>query len=131
MNIHHKNIILIDDDPIFHSIFSKNLKQVWSAHSLEYFNDAEKALLHFDKVGIVKPDIIFLDIHMSNMNGWEFLDDIQKRNIPFPLHILIITSSVDARDYQMSQNYPFLKGYIQKPLSNDFLKNIIKKSHNF
>lgn len=72
--------------------------------------------------------LLFLDINMPIMNGWEFLDQlkplemIQNNNMT----INIVTSSTDLGDVKKAQKYDFVDGIISKPVSFDALNSILK-----
>jgi CheY-like chemotaxis protein len=73
------------------------------------------------------PEIIFLDIEMPDMNGWEFLDELHA--LPDTLiekcYIIILTSSIDVDDIEKSKTYSVVRDFISKPLTTDKLKEIV------
>ncbi|WP_228482263.1 response regulator [Mesonia oceanica] len=71
------------------------------------------------------PDIILLDINMPIMNGWQFLDEIIKINIPKELKIFIVSSSENPEDIEKSKEYNFIKDYVVKPINATKLKQIM------
>ncbi|MBA3986853.1 MAG: response regulator, partial [Flavobacteriales bacterium] len=73
------------------------------------------------------PDIIFLDINMPEMDGWEFMDEfiqIQK-SLSKKITIYIVSSSIAFQDTEKANRYKEISGYIIKPFQADCLKKIL------
>jgi CheY-like chemotaxis protein len=122
--MNHKAYI-IDDDQICHFITRHLIKTENLAREVSCFFEAEEALQLLtaqDKL----PDMIFLDLNMPNMNGWQFLDALRPYTdlIQPKIKIFILTSSVDAVDQEKALEYPFVAGYFLKPLQPDDLETI-------
>jgi two-component SAPR family response regulator len=65
-----------------------------------------------------------LDLKRYTMNGWEFLEEFQTRNLIF--NISILSSSKDETDMQLENSYPFVSNYSYKPLNTEKLKKIFE-----
>jgi len=65
------------------------------------------------------PDVIFLDINMPIMNGWEFLEEYEKIRNHFPksMALYVVSSSVDDADIRRSRQYNSVTDYIVKPIT--------------
>ncbi len=72
------------------------------------------------------PEIIFLDINMPVMNGWDFLEEFEKIKNSFkPLpRIFILSSTVDPEDYRKAKSFSTVADFISKPLMKEFLDRI-------
>ncbi len=123
---------IIDDDPIFVYGTKRIMKEIDFCNTiLEYSNgqDAIEGLTELLKDGKELPKVIFLDLNMPIMNGWEFLEDFV--NIPHPFKdqviIYILSSSVDPRDLTRIRHYESVSNYILKPISSKDLKNVLDK----
>jgi two-component SAPR family response regulator len=104
------NVFLIDDEFISNFINKKVIENIdASIHAIE-FNNPEEA---FFKLPYIKPDLIFLDINMPVMNGWEFLDRMAAEEIDYK--VILLTSSVNNIDRSMAMKYMNVIGYIEKP----------------
>tara|TARA_R110002074_G_scaffold197610_6_gene364807 strand:+ start:80124 stop:80459 length:336 start_codon:yes stop_codon:yes gene_type:complete len=106
------------------------MKEVDFAENIIVYNNGQEAVDGLKEIinekGVL-PDVIFLDLNMPIMNGWEFLDeyknyqhDISKKTI-----IYIISSSVDPRDLERVKHYNQVNNYILKPITPDDLAKII------
>jgi CheY-like chemotaxis protein len=77
----------------------------------------------------IRPDLIFLDINMPGMSGWEFLDDyaqLDKDNQSKAI-IIMLTTSDYSDDKNKSKAYEDVSDYIIKPLTKDKLNEIYSK----
>ncbi len=65
------------------------------------------------------PDLIFLDINMPVMNGFEFLAEVQKEKLCPNAKIVMLSSSINPSDKQKSESFPQVIDYIIKPLTTE------------
>lgn len=72
------------------------------------------------------PALIFLDLHMPVMDGWEFLQHYSSEILPhFKNTKVIITSySIDEADYERSKQYPFVIDFLTSSLSTSYLQSL-------
>lgn len=70
--------------------------------------------------------IMFLDINMPIMNGWNLLDKLKEKGFNKKLLVIIVTSSTDTADKEIAENYPEIIYYIEKPFSK-FHTKILKE----
>lgn len=124
-------VCLIDDDDIYQFLLKKELKNTKIVDNTMIFSNGAKAM---DFIANAKdepdelPDVIFLDINMPIMNGWQFLDEfVQMRpRLSKEITILIITSSFDPRDMERAKQYSEISDYIVKPVTRDHLVEVLK-----
>jgi CheY-like chemotaxis protein len=130
MNLEYINVLIVDDDEINNFIAAKLIKKVnnnssvqTSLNGLEGINYIKSLLNDQDKM----PDVIFLDINMPIMNGWEFLDEYEniKASLSKETSIYMLSSSVYNDDIKKSETYSSVKRFISKPLTLEKLENLI------
>jgi two-component system, chemotaxis family, chemotaxis protein CheY len=111
-------VILIDDDPLSIYLTRFVLQQVQFAETIETYQEAKQALydLLANMAGSL-PEVIFLDLNMPEMDGWDFLQALQPREqeLAGRVKIYILTSSVDRQDQQIADEYPLVAGVLLKP----------------
>ncbi len=127
-----KNVLLIDNsesDNFYHARKIKklgitdNIHMCFSgAEALEYLKSKLEGLYP-------QPTLIFLDINMPGMNGWEFLEEYEKLEIAQQGEIVLtmLSNSIDERDKQKAQDYRVVQGFYSKPLNEDYLNSILEK----
>jgi two-component system nitrate/nitrite response regulator NarL len=104
------NILLVDDEHISNFINKKLIEHIDASINTTAFNDPEEA---FDQLDYLKPDLVFLDINMPVMNGWDFLDRMITEQVDYK--VIILTSSVNSIDHRRAMKYMNVIGYIEKP----------------
>ena len=127
---HPLKIFIIDDDEHFQFSFQRQLHFMDKKLTLQPFNDGEHPLQlleqNQDSVQFL-PDIIFLDINMPIVDGWDFLTAFEKFQtlLPKPVKIFILSSSMDDADVLRSKNHKTLSGYLVKPIPDETLSSIL------
>jgi CheY-like chemotaxis protein len=125
----NKRIALIDDDPIINLIHTKIITKSTDFQVTVYTN-AQQAVEQFDvwfnSAPDQLPDVIFLDINMPVMDGWEFLEAFQKMSDAAHRHckVFMLTSSIDSHDMEKSKRYQSVYDFISKPLTAEKLNAI-------
>lgn len=127
-----KEVLFIDDDEINNFI----LKEIYESQynlKVTFFTEAAKALGYLEEVmqgeGGKLPDIIFLDIKMPEMDGFDFIDAFAEKSYSrdFPVPIFMLTSSVNHRDISRAGTYAHIKELITKPLTYEKLQGLVQK----
>lgn len=110
-------ILLVDDDKIALMISERFILKSGMSADIQKFLNGKEALEHINQHNCAKHCLVFLDINMPVMNGWEFLESISGDDKLKELNIVILTSSVDVADVQRSRQYSQVVKYIEKPVS--------------
>ena len=121
MKHQHPKILLVDDDEVYLFAAGKTIEATGLAEKVEVCNNGQEAinyLLNLMHNGIELPDVIFIDINMPVMDGWEFLEKYRELmgSRANEIRIYILSSSVDKNDIQRSKQYECVSEYIIKPV---------------
>lgn len=123
-------VLLIDDDEISNFVTEAILKNNIQDSEIKSFSDPSEALSflikNFQKYA--KPILIFLDINMPQMTGWEVLTELEKLSeLNNSVEVVMTSSSIDENDKKNALENPRVINFIAKPISNEFVKSLISK----
>jgi CheY-like chemotaxis protein len=114
---------IIDDDRIYVNLVKKIIEIKKLSQNLIIFKNGKEALDYFKAIleNINKsslPDIIFLDLNMPVMDGWEFLSEFVKikNNFNKKITLYVVSSSIDPRDLQRAKSFNMVTDYLIKPI---------------
>jgi CheY-like chemotaxis protein len=122
-------IMLIDDSAADNRYHKMVLEGMNIANRVEVANDCLEAIQFLETKNQDLPDLIFLDLNMPKMNGWEFLDTYKQLGIGTnskPI-VTILTTSENPADQKRANDIDEVKGFFVKPLSEDSLNEIIER----
>jgi len=120
----YKICLLIDDNYIDNFITRRILE---SSHFAEQIIIRQSPAEAIDSLreGSIKPDVIFLDIRMPIMNGFEFLQEYDALLIDKnDTKIFMLSSSLDPMDMKQSLGNKYITQFIHKPLTLKALEEI-------
>ena len=121
-------ILLIDDDDAFNFLNKVIIENAGFSGEIESCSSAMSAI-HVLNSGTFKrgkPNLIFLDIQMPVMDGFEFLDEFNKMpsSVIDGIKIAMLTSSISEKDKSRSLQYKNVIDFIHKPLSEDKVREL-------
>ena len=124
------NICFIDDDGVYKFFMKRVLKIKNLAEDIMSFDDGEQAFeyINENKKNPEKlPDLVFLDINMPIMDGFQFIEEYTKirSEINKKITIYMVTSSIDPIDLERSKKYSEISAYITKPINVETIQQII------
>jgi CheY-like chemotaxis protein len=115
----------------------KVLSKAQFSKQIDSVNNGEQALVYLDQLlndieskSIQVPQLIFLDLNMPVMNGWEFLDVFSQKKyleVFSKTKIIVLSSTIDPSDIQKAKSYSMVVSFLSKPITKgmlDFLKTL-------
>lgn len=124
-----KKVLLVDDDDIANILHAKTLRKNNFCEEIGTAENGEVALSLIKDAPF--PDILFLDLKMPNMDGFDFLKNFEHlpSEITTRVAIFILTSSISKLDYERVKDYK-IKGYLNKPLNAEKLEEVKNSLNN-
>jgi CheY-like chemotaxis protein len=124
------SILLIDDDKATNFMHTYLIKKTLVVDTVISKLNGEEAIAYLTtkKDGeYPQPDLIFLDINMPVMNGWEFIEEYKKSNFSKKsVLIIMLTTSLNPIERKRAEKIEIISGFVTKPLTAEYLQDIVK-----
>ena len=122
-------ILLVDDDPddnMYHRII---IEEMNITHNIDVVLNGLEAITYLKKDNQAPPELIFLDINMPKMNGWEFLDQYKHLDAKQRARVVIVilTTSANPDHLKKAEQIKEVTGFETKPLSKEMMSEILKE----
>ena len=127
-------ILCVDDDLITLMLCKKVIERSTFANEIITLQNGEEAFNYFkdlsveiaNKIDVDYPKLVFLDLNMPIIDGWEFLDSYlaNKFHEVFSTNFIVLSSTIDPLDYMKSKTYPFVIDFIAKPITKEILETL-------
>ncbi len=131
MNKKVHTILLVDDDLAINYFHKRLLSKSELSDAIITLYNGEVAIQKLIEQNdlLTEEDvlIIFLDINMPIMDGWQFLEEYKriKSSLKFKCKIFVLSSSINPDDIKKAESNVFVSKYLAKPLSMDNVDCII------
>lgn len=130
-----KKLFFIDDDDVFFYLIERACQDIESVEKLYYAESGEEALDKIDswlKGEDELPDLMFVDINMPGMDGFEFLDEFKalrekvaelKKIVP----VVMLTSSQNELDRKKAMSIGVVDNYVVKPADMQGMGKLVQE----
>jgi CheY-like chemotaxis protein len=119
------HLLLVEDDPIFTYLLEKAIQSVELPGEISAFSNGLKAIDYLKKeYHKDKQYVIFLDLNMPVMNGWQFMEKIETIAAVSNVIVFIVTSSNYQKDIDLLMENLFVADFITKPINESIMKGV-------
>ncbi len=121
-------ILCVDDDAITLMLCKMVIVKNSFSSEIATVTNGEEALNYFKMLknnsSEKTPQMIFLDLNMPVMGGWEFLDCFSTEEYSDfnSIKTIILSSTIDPDDLEKSKKYPMVIDFLSKPISKEMLE---------
>ncbi len=127
--IQPNNFILVDDDDTNNILCSLTIRKAFGDVAIQSFTNPVVALQHIGEhcgKSDAPHSILFLDLNMPEMTGWEFLDAFSEfgEAVRTAISIYIMSSSLDIRDREKAASISHVSKYFAKPITVPVLQRL-------
>jgi CheY-like chemotaxis protein len=123
-----ETILLIEDDDTINFYNEYVIKELGVSQEVQIALNGREALNYLEQraqSGQPMPELIFLDINMPVMNGFEFIEEFEQREWKGSTLVVMLTTSLHPNDVARAKQYSSISEYLHKPLMEDSLKGIV------
>jgi len=126
-------LVVIDDNPTDHYIMQRLLHNNYNCEQATYTYDGRLVLDYLKENNDTDhsmPDVIFLDLDMPQLTGWEFLDELENLHLAEKnnVQVHIMSSSIRSADVFHSKKYACVNSFMTKPLSRELVNKVCEQA---
>lgn len=127
-----KHILLVDDDDACNFFHTHLIEKMELAEEVKAVSNGAEALDYLRTVidgHYPRPDVIFLDINMPKMNGWDFLEEYEKleEQQKAQMILIMLSTSFNSEDRDRALANVNVKDFANKYLNKDSLYQLLRK----
>lgn len=121
-------VMLVDDEEIDQMMYRRVIARSGLVGKVYSFRYAEQALDFLRDPSQAPVDVIFLDINMPRMSGFDFLE---RATAEFGAEfagavVVMLTTSMDPHDFERAKSFAAVKLYVNKPLTIEHLRQVVE-----
>jgi CheY-like chemotaxis protein len=120
-------VVLIDDNEMDNFFHDWVIKQAGFLGEIVVYQSGEMAVEQIKQIDLSVPTVIFLDINMPGMDGFDVAEAIAPLIAGRPnISVTMLTSSEAEEDRRRADAIPVIKGFITKPLTEEIFRALLK-----
>ncbi len=129
------HFVVIDDDNVNNAVCTAAIKSATGGLTPVCFTNPVEAFHYIEHDYLLEhenvPTILFLDLSMPEMSGWEWLFKFEQlpHFLKKQITIYILTSSISSKDAEKARFNVYVKGYILKPLQKAKVLEVLEVNH--
>lgn len=107
-------VLICDDSSFARKQMARSIPDGWDVE-LSFAANGKEAI---EAIRAGKADVMFLDLNMPVMDGWEFLNEFIKikNNLNKKITLYVVSSSIDPRDLERAKSFNLVTDYLIKPI---------------
>lgn len=123
-----RNVLLIDDNPSCNFIMTEFIKLTDDSIQVSCSESVEEALEFLSKATTDFPDVIYVDLNMPVLNGFDFIESFERVFMPNhpSCHLFMLTSSLREDDRDRAMMYQSVKDFVSKNEIDEFLDSSLR-----
>lgn len=122
------SVCIIDDDPIYTFVFGDMLKSLKIAEEITVYDNGMQAILRLKerntRVDEKLPEVLFVDLDMPIMDGFQFLEEFQEVEWKTPIQVFVISSTIDQSEIKKVNKYEAVSKFMSKPLNEQMILDL-------
>lgn len=128
-----KCVWIVDDDEIYQFTIKLQIEMLYPNAKVMSFGDGEQALNYVKAIENFPadcPQVMFLDINMPIIDGWDFLRELKPAIDDYAedINIFMVSSSINPSDITKANDHDLVTEYVTKPITDETLKEIFDKA---
>jgi CheY-like chemotaxis protein len=124
-------ILCVDDDPITLMLYKMVISKSSFTEEIITAKNGQEALDYYNSLKVENdlccPELVFLDLNMPVMGGWEFLDNFTRDNynqFNEKTKVIVLSSTIDPNDIEKSKKYSMVIDFMSKPVTKEMLEGL-------
>ncbi len=119
-------ILLVDDDYVSNYLTERHIRKTGIANTIKSVKNGEEALTYLAEPANKRPDLIFLDINMPEMDGLEFLKYFKQMTLDQAIRIILLTAAIDQEKKERLNALGYYE-IMEKPFTGEKLRSLMAK----